>query len=150
MGMHIVIHWLTYISDTMISVLPRSTYTSSCSLHHSKSMRNSLWKHWSESDMAFVFALVEKLGMHEIWTFKFRFDHKVKINQSTPKTTGVLTKVFLRGQARLDTHKNTHRQTQAMTIREGQIYPVVRMASLVNKKIRNISQSHYMCWSLLW
>ena len=81
------------------------------------------------------------------------FDFEVKFDlegqgQSHPKTIGILTKVFYtygpnlvilawtddelsRGQAGgWRTRTDTHRQTQAMTIPEGQNWPRVKMASL--------------------
>ena len=77
-----------------------------------------------------------------IYYFEVEFDLEVQV-QSTPKTIGILTKVFCssgpnlvflawtgdklsRGQASdYRTHRRTHRQTQATTIPEGQNWPRV-------------------------
>ena len=83
-----------------------------------------------------------------IFYFEVKFDLKVQ-DQLTPKTIGILTKVFCssgsnlvilawtgdklsRGQASdYRTHRRTHRQTQATTIPEGQNWPRVKMAKYV-------------------
>ena len=79
-----------------------------------------------------------------IFYFEVKFDLEIQ-GQLTPKTIGILTKVFRssgpnlvilawtgdklsRGQASdYRTHRRTHRQTQATTIPEGQNWPRVKM-----------------------
>ena len=84
-----------------------------------------------------------------IFYFEVKFDLEVQ-GQLTPKTIGILTKVFWssgpnlvilawsgdklsRGQASdYRTHRRTHRQTQATTIPEGQNWPRVKITPILS------------------
>ena len=89
-----------------------------------------------------------------IFYFEVKFDLEVQ-GQLTPKTIGILTKVFCssgpnlvilawtgdklsRGQASdYRTHRRTHRQTQATTIPEGQNWPRVKMDTCAKISLSN-------------
>ena len=87
-----------------------------------------------------VFTLIDKMGIVK-FSILVKFDLEGQ-DPSTPKTIGILIKVFcifhfcpnLHGLKSGLTHRHTHTQIQAMTIAEGQNWPQVKRAKMSEKK----------------